>query len=527
MKPQYIPIACAGLLIAAFAIDMFTPQLFIAAILLNAPIALTSFAFDRRLTVRVVVAALVANAVAGWYNAHREGYWDHIAVENRVLAAMSCVLVGMLSVGTQRAARAVADVEVRQRQAQRERTLRESFEVMRNSVNREIVLRAIAREALRVMQADSAALFPRAGGTFADEQYLAESGVRDVDLRRGRPAPELASMLTRVMESGQAATLDASDPMSRFALDTLVAASGIAVPLGGRDNRQGVIVVMRKSVEEPFDAEAVEVAQTFADEAAAAIAQADLFVELASKNEQLEKANEAAVERSEVIRDIVYALSHDLRTPLAAARMTMRQALDGAFGDLPPAYVEILRRTIDSNDELQRLAETLLLVSRYESGEQSPARTLVDLGALTDDVLAELASLARDNGVSVTRKGGPAPPPVAGDESELRRLIVNLVANAISSTQASGHVSISVTEAGAQAVLAVEDDGFGVPEAQRATLFQRFSPGARHGAGSGLGLYIVRRIAESHGGHAAFEPASPRGSRFIVYLPLPAIEARG
>jgi signal transduction histidine kinase len=527
LKPQYIPVACAALLLAAFAIDMFTPQLFIAAILLNAPIALTSFAFDRRLTIRVVVAALVANAAAGWYNAYHEGHWDRIAVENRVLAAMSCILVGALSIGTQRAARSVAEIEARQRQVQRERTLRESFEVMRTSVNREIVLRAIARESLRVMQADAAVVFARGAGSFAEEQYLAESGVRDVDLRRARPAPELASMLTRVRESGQVAVLDASDPMSRFALDTLGAAYGIAVPLGGKANRQGVIVVLRKSAEEPFDAEMSDVAQTFADEAAAAIAQADLFMELAAKNEQLETANEAAVERSEVIRDIVYALSHDLRTPLAAARMTMRQALDGAFGELPPAYVEILRRTVDSNDELQRLAETLLLVARYESGEQSPTRALVDLGALTDDVVAELDPLARDNGVTVIRSASALARPISGDESELRRVIVNLLANAVASTQSGGHVTVSVKEDGTQAVLQIEDDGFGIPEAQRATLFQRFSPGARHGAGSGLGLYIVRRIAENHGGRATYEPATPRGSRFTVLLPLSDEAAHG
>ncbi len=506
---------------------MFTPQLFIAAILLNAPIALTSFAFDRRLTVRVVVAALVANAVAGWYNAHHEGYLDRVAVENRVLAAMSCVLVGVLSVGTQRAARAVAEIEVRQRQVQRERTLRESFEVMRNSVNREIVLRAIARESLRVMQADAAVVFTRGPGSFAEEQYLAESGVRDVDLRRARPAPELASMLTRVRESGQVDVLDATDPMSRFALDTLGAASGIAAPLGGNANRQGIIVVLRKSAEEPFDLEAADVAQTFADEAAAAIAQADLFTQLAEKNEQLEAANAAAIERSEVIRDIVYALSHDLRTPLAAARMTMRQALDGAFGDLPAAYADILRRTIDSNDELQRLAETLLLVARYESGEQSASRALVDLFALTDGVVAELEPLARDSGVTLARTSNRPPPPIAGDESELRRLVVNLVANAIASTQSGGHVNVSIEEDGGQAVFAVEDDGFGVPEAQRATLFQRFSPGARHGAGSGLGLYIVRRIAESHGGRATYQPATPHGSRFTVFFPIAEVGVRG
>ncbi|HEY5095915.1 MAG TPA: HAMP domain-containing sensor histidine kinase [Candidatus Eremiobacteraceae bacterium] len=520
MKPQYIPYACAVLLIAAFAIDMLTPQLFVAAILLNAPVALTSFAFDRKLTGRIVVAALVANLAAGWYNGYRDRHYDPIAIEDRVLAALSCILVGALSIGTQRAARGAAELEARQRQARRERTLRESFETMRSSVNREIVLRSTAREAIRVLQADAAVVFARHDGLSLDEQYLAESGIREVDLRRARPAPELASVLTRAAESGQAVALDAADPMSRFVLDTLGAARGIAVPLGGRDNQQGALVVLRRNAEEPFDSDAADLALTFADEAAAAIAQANLFLELAAKNEQLAQANAAAVERSEVIRDIVYALSHDLRTPLSAARITMRQALNGAFGDMPPAYVEILKRTIASNDELQRLAETLLVVARYESGEASPARTSVDLSRLADDVVSELEPLWRSESIVVARSGSEAAVTVVGDESELRRVAVNLIANAVISTPAGGHVAVAVESDGREASFSVDDDGYGVPEAQRPMLFQRFSPGARHGAGSGLGLYIVRRIAESHGGRASYQARDPRGSRFTVSLPV-------
>jgi len=77
---------------------------------LNAPVALTSLAFDRRLTGRIVVAALVANLAAGWYNGYRDRHYDPIAIEDRVLAAFSCILVGALSFGTQRAARGAASV---------------------------------------------------------------------------------------------------------------------------------------------------------------------------------------------------------------------------------------------------------------------------------------------------------------------------------------------------------------------------------------------------------------------------------
>jgi signal transduction histidine kinase len=148
----------------------------------------------------------------------------------------------------------------------------------------------------------------------------------------------------------------------------------------------------------------------------------------------------------------------------------------------------------------------------------------LDLSALANDIIAELEPLWRSEDISVNRSGSEAPVLVDGDESELRRVAVNLLANAIASTPAGGHVSVIVNAIGRDAAFAVEDDGYGVPEAQRATLFQRFSPGARHGAGSGLGLYIVRRIAESHGGQATYQPREPHGSRFAVTLPLRTVE---
>ena len=97
-----------------------------------------------------------------------------------------------------------------------------------------------------------------------------------------------------------------------------------------------------------------------------ALGQARPFLRLADQHEQIARQRNELQERSDVIRDIVYALAHDLRTPVAAADVTMTQALAGAYGDLPEAYRDILRTSIASNVDLRRLVETLLLVARYE-----------------------------------------------------------------------------------------------------------------------------------------------------------------
>ncbi len=526
MSTRYIPALCVVLMLGAFGIDLATPQLFVAAILFDVPIVLSSFTGERRFTLGLVVAALIANTAAGYVNGVQDHYhWDAIGIGDRFLSAASILLVGFLSVGTQQNALQAGELAARQRQARRESLLRRAIDAMRSSINPEYVQRTIVRESIGALDADLATLFSEPSEAQVSATLKFSRDAADVTLDQDRPPPELLSLIARAQDEGDVVSLTRGDAFGRLILDTLGADFALAGPLVDRSHTFGVLVVARREPSPNFDAELRAATRAFMDQASVALSQANLFVQLAQRNEEFATANHALAARSGVIRDIVYALSHDLRTPLAAAQMTMRQALDGAYGPLPEPYREILRQSIVSNEELQRLAETLLLVARYESGEQSRVREPLDVAELARSVLTEMQSLSASKHLTASVRVEPpgASAEVTGDEGELRRALINLVANAVTWTPEGGTIEVRVLARDGEIEVDVIDDGFGVPEAMRPALFGRFvGDGARRGAGSGVGLYIVRRIVEGHGGRVAYAPRDPRGSVFTIELPRSA-----
>ncbi|MSX01702.1 MAG: HAMP domain-containing protein [Actinobacteria bacterium] len=233
------------------------------------------------------------------------------------------------------------------------------------------------------------------------------------------------------------------------------------------------------------------------------------FDEMLSSLDDSRQETEGALSRQ---REFVADASHELRTPLTSILANLELLSDELDGDRKEAADAALR----SSQRMRRIVADLLLLARSD-GQQTLTRRPLDLASVVREAVAEAEALTDDHVLTVEAE---APTIVIGDRDELHRLVTNLTENAIRHTPAATAVVVAVAAEGSSAVLSVSDNGPGIAPEQRARIFERFvrRDGDRGGS-SGLGLAIVRSVAEAHGGSVAIEDADP-GSRFVVRLPL-------
>ncbi|HVL87754.1 MAG TPA: PAS domain-containing sensor histidine kinase [Candidatus Thermoplasmatota archaeon] len=219
--------------------------------------------------------------------------------------------------------------------------------------------------------------------------------------------------------------------------------------------------------------------------------------------------------------------AHELRTPITPIRLQIDLLRDGHADTL----TERQRRALSILDRnvarLQRLAEDLLDVARLQSDEFSLRREPTDLGIVASMALESFEASAQSAGVTLRfRCEGPLP--VHADPARLTQVLYNLLANALRATPPGGEVTVAATRRGTEAELSVADTGRGLSPEDASRLFQPFArlESSSGESGTGLGLYICRRIVERHGGTIACRSEGlGRGAVFAFALPLAAKEA--
>jgi two-component system phosphate regulon sensor histidine kinase PhoR len=228
-------------------------------------------------------------------------------------------------------------------------------------------------------------------------------------------------------------------------------------------------------------------------------------------------------------RDFVANASHELRTPLTSIRGFVEALEDGAK-DEPGTAERFLGKIRTHADRMAALVEDLLELSRLESGARSPEPAETRPADLAAEVVASFAEQAARKGLTLRQqeRGGTA---VVTDRERLRRILENLVDNAVKYTPPGGSVVVTTAadpDGGTR--IEVTDDGPGIEAEHRERIFERFyrvdKARSRELGGTGLGLSIVKHLAESIGAQVTLESEPGRGSTFTVRLPGPPGPAR-
>ncbi len=216
-------------------------------------------------------------------------------------------------------------------------------------------------------------------------------------------------------------------------------------------------------------------------------------------------------------------LGHELRNPLTPIRNAVR-LLGSRPGDARTAdwaYRVIDRQTA----HLERLVDDLLDVARIERGSIHLERRPLDLRAVVRETAEAIASMIDERGHRLELELPEAPVLLEGDATRLAQVLANLLNNAMKYTPNGGHIRVSLSEQDGMAVLQVSDNGRGIEPDNLPEIFDLFSQGnrtlSRSEGGLGLGLTLVKRLVEMHGGRVeALSEGPDRGSRFVVHIPL-------
>jgi signal transduction histidine kinase len=507
LAPWQIALTAYALIALAFLFDMVTPQALNAEVLYAIPIVLAAFSASRQLTYRLVLLAILADELGAIGDAALASFhWDVIGIENRFLSLISLAVVAALTLAVQDAAARIGSFSAIEAQRRRHAALSYAADHILASLGGGALDLAIVQEASRVLEQTTVYWCPSCP---QEDCWIIEDGLSRQASRSGMP-PELGAVAGSPRTARSPEILSLGEPPRRTS--ELTARSVLAIPIADSTNFMGTLLA--PLADSPRDLGLLVIAASFANLIVGALQQERLISDLAAQNRRLN-------EKQGVIQGLIDAIAHDLRTPLAALSVTLQQAGDGAYGDLPAEYGAVLRESKNSIDEISRLAETLLLVARLESGAQRDLRARVRLDAIVRELASEFGAMASARGVGiVTRASEEAI--AQGARGDVRRAIANLVANAIAHTPSGGTVELCARKIEGGVEVSVADDGYGIDEQHRGSLFERFSRAAQSGTGSGLGLYIVRRVAEEMGGNVHYEPRRPRGSTFTLSFPVAA-----
>jgi signal transduction histidine kinase len=250
----------------------------------------------------------------------------------------------------------------------------------------------------------------------------------------------------------------------------------------------------------------------------------ELNRQLNQSNRELNEANAKLRELSELKEEFLALTTHDLRSPLTVISGVISFFTSGRLGELSPEQNNMVAMMERNTQSLIELVNDLLDASKLESGTMRLDVTSIDLRGLLEELHEAMEPLAREKEITLEEKLAAALPPVEADRTKFRRILVNLLSNALKFTPKHGRVEVRAELEGERVRLTVADTGVGIAPEDVERLFDKYeqarSRATRGEKGTGLGLYITRQLVELHGGEIEVQSELGRGSTFSFTLPV-------
>jgi PAS domain S-box-containing protein len=226
--------------------------------------------------------------------------------------------------------------------------------------------------------------------------------------------------------------------------------------------------------------------------------------------------------------EFISLASHQLRTPLSSIKLYSHMLIDGFMGNIKPAQKEALESVVEASDRMNQLTDTLLNITRVEAGAMTISKKEIDIIAIAKKAIGEQIMDAKIKGIDINLDSAVKEIFVNTDQFITKEIFTNLLSNAIKYTPNGGKITVSIKVDKEKIICSVSDTGIGIPEQAHKQIFSKFfraqNVHERDTTGTGLGLYLIKSLAEHIDIPIWFESEEGKGTTF--YFSLPACTAK-
>ena len=404
--------------------------------------------------------------------------------------------------------------------------------ISRSVFDLEAILTTVLQNAVRLCDAKGGLIVKRDGAVYRLAAVEGGAPQFQTYFRDRVFVPGRDAVTMRAVAEGRAVLIDdvLTDP--DFKHTEMQRAEGfrslLGVPLFQSGEPIGALSLWRNEVR-PFSPEEVGLVTTFADQAAIAIGNVNLFNEIRDQARQLEAVNADLEAANRHKSEFLANMSHELRTPLNAIIGFSDVLEQRMFGELNAQQIDYVRDISGSGRHLLGLVNEILDLAKVEAGRMELEPSEFALEETIRGAIAFVRERAAQHRIELATEVAPETGTLLADERKIRQVLLNLLSNAVKFTPDGGRVGVSCRRDGGEVEVSVRDTGIGIGPEDLPKIFEEFQqvggPSERAHEGTGLGLTLAKRFIELHGGRLWADSEVGKGTTFTFRVPATAVVA--